>query len=474
VQLASTIALWTTTLLLTATTLWRLRKPIDAALLVPGAWLVAIPYQALLLAGKLQFTGTPKDNMYIGISIANLGFVGFQALAELGVIARLQERVRRLAASRGGTERPGTAAATVRYWFGGLLVVAVALAVLHWALMPEIPLLLLVTGANDQHMQLARENSAKLLAAPALLKYAFAWNSRIFFPILLTTAVLFRWRWTALLVGAFGLLYITSSLEKLPSVLFMLGPFIGLAIRDGKRLWSPVVLVGLVVSLIPAYGINQAISLEARLHPAPVSATTATPTPPPNVSPVSPGSEFKGFPAPIRGALDLVLRRIGEAPTDVTYNWFAYFPEHHSFLNGAGWEPWNVLRPGWQSPANLVGLWAYYGKQGYTLISLSAYGSFVADGWGEFGMAGVVIATLLLLLFALVLELMHALADRLFCLACYTVGLVLMSVMSPQAGIPALMLSNGLALAPLIMLGYLLFQGRQTGVREVKPVRSPA
>ena len=255
-QLASTIALWTTTLLLTATTLWRLRKPIDAALLVPGAWLVAIPYQALLLAGKLQFTGTPKDNMYFGISIANLGFVGFQALAELGVIARLQDRVKRLAANRGGDARPGTAATTVRYWFGGLLVVAVALAVLHWALMPEIPLLLLVTGADDSHMQLARENSAKLLAAPALLKYAFAWNSRIFFPILLTTAVLFRWRWIALLVGAFGLLYIISSLEKLPSVLFMLGPFIGLAIRDGKRLWSPVVIVGLVVSLIPAYGIN--------------------------------------------------------------------------------------------------------------------------------------------------------------------------------------------------------------------------
>src|SRR5256886_2859851 len=345
---------------------------------------------------------------------------------------------------------------------------------LHWALMPEIPLLLLVTGADDSHMQLARENSAKLLAAPALLKYAFAWNSRIFFPILLTTAVLFRWRWTALVVGAFGLLYIISSLEKLPSVLFMLGPFIGLAIRDGKRLWSPVVIVGLVVSLIPAYGINQAISLEARLHPAPVSTTTATPTPTPSLSPVSPGSEFQGFPAPIRGALDLVLRRIGEAPTDVTYNWFAYFPAHHPFLNGAGWEPWNVLRPGWQSPANLVGLWAYYGKQGYTLVSLAAYGSFVADGWGEFGMAGVVIATLLLLLFALVLELMHALADRLFCLACYTVALVLMSVMSPQAGIPALLLSNRLALAPPIMLGYLLFQGRQTGVREVKPVRSPA
>ena len=57
-----------------------------------------------------------------------------------------------------------------------------------------------------------------------------------------------------------------------------------------------------------------------------------------------------------------------------------------------------AVSPGWQTPANLVGLWAYYGKQGYNITSLSAYGSFVADGWGEFGMAGVLIAALVLLI----------------------------------------------------------------------------
>jgi hypothetical protein len=472
-QVASTAALWITSLLLLATTLWRLRKPIDAALLVPGSWLVATPFQALLLADRLQFVGAARDNMYIAVSIANLGFVGFQVLAERGVIASLQERVRRIAAVRG--VGPGdNVQGSVRYWFGGLLVIAVGLAVLHWALMPQIPMLMLFSGADDHQIQVARENSAKLLDAPTMLKYTFAWNSRFILPLLFMTAVLYRWRWRAVFVGVFGLLYLMSPLEKLPSVLFVLGPFIGIAIRDSKRLWSPLVIVGVVVSLLPAYGINQAVSLSSSLHPTPRAAAQATPTPTP-VSPVSPGSQFTGLPTPIRGALDLVLRRIGEGPTDVTYNWFAYFPEHHPFMNGAGWEPWRVLSPGWQSPANLVGLWAYYGKQGYSITSLSAYGSFIADGWGEFGMVGVLIATLLLLMFAAVLEMMRALAaGRLFCLACYATALVLFAVLTPQAGIPAMLFSNGLALAPLIVVGYLWTESRHAGVREVQPAGSPA
>ena len=89
-QVAATAGLWITSILLLATTLWRLRKPLDAALLVPGGWLLVIPFQALLLADKLQFTGNARDQMYIGISIANLAFIGFQGLAELGVLARLQ------------------------------------------------------------------------------------------------------------------------------------------------------------------------------------------------------------------------------------------------------------------------------------------------------------------------------------------------------------------------------------------------
>lgn len=468
----TSILLIATTVLLFGTTLWMSRRPLGAALLVPILWLVTIPVESLALAHKLGIEGTPRDNMYVAISIANVAFAGFQLFTALGGVTRLQRRIQVWAtAGRGATrEDSGTA----RYWFGGLLVIAVGLAVLHWALMPGIPLVQLLQGTDANQLQVARENSAKLLAAPTLLKYAFTWNSRILFPILFTTAILYRWRWAAVLVGAFGLLYIISPLERLPAVLFVLGPFAAIAIRDGKRIWSPLMVIGVVVSILPALALTEAIQYEVRPAPAgtAVKQPTPTPSPAPNTSPLSPG-DFTGLPLPIAAALDLILRRIGEGPTDVTYEWFVVFPAHHPFLNGSGWEPWHVLSPGYQTPANIVGLWAYYGKPGYDLTSLSAYGSFIADGWAEFGMAGAVIAALLLLGLILVLELMRGLGNQPFTLACYVTPVVLVAVVAPQAGLPAMALSLGVFLAPLLSLGYILTEGRMRSVRGLRLAERP-
>ena len=458
----TSILLITTTVLLFGTTLWMTRRPLGAALLVPGMWLVTIPVQSLVLAHKLGIQGTPKDNLYIAISIANAAFIGYQLFTEFGGVTKLQQRIQLWVTSRTDSKREESGAA--RYWFGGLLVVAVGLALLHWALMPGIPWVQLFQGLDANQLQVARENSAKLLAAPTLLKYAFTWNSRILFPILFTTAILSRWRWTAVMVGVFGLLYVMSPLERLPAVLFVLTPFAALAIRDGKRIWSPLVIVGVVVSLLPALAITEATNYAVRPTPA------ATPSP--NTSPLSAG-EFTGLPLPIAAALDLVLRRTGEGPTDVTYEWFVVFPAHHPYLNGSGWEPWRVLSPGYQTPANIVGLWAYYGKAGYDLPSLSAYASFIADGWAEFGMAGVVIATLLLLGLCLALELMRGLGAQPFTLACAVTPLVLVAVVAPLAGLPAMVLSLGVWLAGVLGVGYVLTASRLSGVRGLRLERRP-
>ena len=469
----TTTLLITTTVVLFGTTLWMSFRPITAALLVPSVWLVTTPVQSFVLAPRLGIEGTPKDDMYVAISIANVAFVGFQLVTAFGVIARLQQRVQRWATANDGGKAEESQA--VRYWFVGLLVIAVGLALLHWALMPGIPLVQLFQGLDANQLQVARENSAKLLAAPTLLKYAFTWNSRILFPVLFTTAVLARWRWTALLVGVFGLIYAMSPLERLPAVLLVLGPFAAIAIRDGKRVWSPLVIGGVVVSLLPALAITEATNFAVRPAPAAVSNAPAQPTPTPspsNRSPLSAG-EFSGLPLPVAAALDLVLRRTGEGPTDVTYEWFVVFPVHHPYLNGSGWEPWHVLSPGYQTPANIVGLWAYYGKAGYDLTSITAYGSFIADGWAEFGMAGVVMATLLLLGLCLVLELMRGLGTRPFTLACYVTPVVLVAVVAPIGGLPAIVLSLGVWMTPLLSVGYVLTERRLGGVRGLRLVGRP-
>jgi hypothetical protein len=447
-----------TTIILIGSLALRLMRPIDAGLLVGGLWLATVPVQSLFLADRLQFTGVARDELYFSIAIANLMFAGFQWFLESALMARLRAQVVRLAPGPGSTQAIDS---NVRYWFAALLVISVGLAVLHLVLMPSIPVLQMFQGSDEHQLQLARENSAKLLHVPGLIKYMFTWNSRILLPILLIVAVLYRWRWAALFVGLFGLFYIIAPLEKLPAALFVAGPFIAIAVRDGKRVWSPIVIAGLFAGLLTAYGISQVLGIESRLHPVPASTPGSVSTvTPPRLSPISPASNgFSTLPAPVRGAIDLVLRRIGEGPADVNYRWFAYFPQHHPFLYGSGWEPWRVLQSGYQSPANMVGLWAYYGTQAYSVSSISAYASFIGDGWAEFGYAGVVIASLFLFGFMVLLELMRAFTDRRFCLACYAPALLLLAAAAPEAGLMALLFSLGISLAPFICLVYLLSSG---------------
>lgn len=464
-----TVLLVATTILLAGSTVWQARRPIGTALLVPSVWLVTIPVQSLVLASRLQFSGAPRDNMYIAISLANVTFVGLQLLSSLGVLERLRARVSKWLSREDG---PLDGAGHARVWFGGLLVVAVGLALLHWALMPGIPLFQIFQGLDAHQLQLARENSAKLLAVPTILKYVFTWNSRILFPVLFAMAVLSRWRWAAVAVGVFGLIYILSPLERLPAVLFTFAPFAAIAIRDSKKVWSPMLIVGAVVALLPAAAVTEAFNYAVAIHPAPAAATAApSPTPADN-SPLSP-PDYGSLPRPIAAAVDLVLRRMGEGPTDDTYQWFAYFPAQHAFLDGSGWEPWRVLQAGYQSPANLVGVWAYYGRYGYSVSSISSYAGFIADGWAEFGIAGVVVSCILLLLLCVGLDLLRGLADRPFLLACYVVPIIFVAVVNPIGGLAAIILSSGVFLVPLLCAGYILTEGRFHSAGRLQLVKRP-
>ena len=467
-----------TTIVLAGTTVWRLRRPIDAALLIPGFWLVLIPLQVLVFGARFQ-AGTPRDNFFISIALANAMLIGLQVFLDSRYFTRLAAAV---------SERLGPASNSspvdwnrlARYWWYGLAAFAIGLGVLHLALMPKIPLLELVTGYSDfNQLSVDRENSAKLLNAPALVKYAFNWNSSIVLPILFTAAVLQRWRWRAVVIGVFGLLYVSAPLDKFPSLIFVLSPFVGLAVRDRRPTFSKVLIVGLVVSLVPAYLIAESGQISIAVHHA-LGVPLAAQTPAPRLTnqQVFDADVFTTFfgiklPGPVVSLLNLILRRIGSVPADVTYEWFSFFPAVHPYLYGAGWEPWKVLSANYQNPANMVGLWAYYGHPGYFLTSLSAYAGFVADGWAEFGYPGVVIACLWLFAFAVVIELMRVFADKPFCLACYAPCLLMVAATAPISGIMAMTFSLGLILGPVFCAGYLISGRFVRSGREATPVRVP-
>jgi hypothetical protein len=485
--------LWSTLLLLTASTawtVWRARGAITAAVLVPLAWLLLIPIPTLIRPWVITprslfpngFAGAAQDHLLISIAIANLAFVGFQWLILSGWFKSLQART---VAFFGARERPragrdGMNDSLLRKWVIGLTLVAGGLAVLHLILMPRVPAWDLITGfSNPLLPNYDREAADKFLPAPTIVRYIFNWNQGIAFPILFALTVLMRWRNMAIFVGIFGFLYVTSTLEKFPSLLFIAAPFMAIAVRDNRPIWSKLVLGGLALSLLGPLAINQSTGVSTAIHKvlhdtppasaAPVLDPTIT-TPVPGcetyVAPSAVPFDWRNVPASLK---DIVGRRVLVVPAETTYGWFAYFPAQHPFLNGSGWEPWQVLSKGYRNPANLVGLWMYCGHE-QTLPTVSAYGSMIADGWGELGYVGVVLACLGIVFFGLVMELIRGFLSKPFLIACYGPGVLLFATLPPRAGVLATILSSGLWLIPVLCLLFLASEG----LRGRRPTTAPA
>jgi hypothetical protein len=475
----SDVLLWSTLLLLiasTAWTIWRARGAINAAVLVPLAWVLLIPIPTIIRPIVVTpkslfpegFVGEPKDHLYTSIAIANVAFIAFQWLILSGWFKGLQARTVAFFAAR-QRQAGSHDNSLLRKWVIGLTLIAVALALIHLVLMPRIPAWTLVTGFSDPlQPNYDREAADKFLPVPTILKYVFNWNQGIVFPILFALTVIMRWRPMAIFVGIFGFLYVTSTLEKFPSLLFIAGPFIAIAVRDNRPIWSKVVIGGLALSLLGPLAINQSNGVSTAIHKAlnAVPPASATPTYDPSITTPVPGCEifvappvvpfdWRNIPASLK---DIVVRRIGVVPAEVTYGWFSYFPAVHPYLNGSGWEPWKVLSKGYRNPANLVGLWMYCGHA-QTLPTVSAYGSFIADGWGELGYLGVVLACLGVVLFGIVMELIRGFVAKPFLLACYGPSILLFATLPPRAGMLATIVSSGMWLIPVLCLLYLASEG---------------
>lgn len=451
----------------TAWAIWRTRGRLNAGVLIPLAWIVLIPMPVIVRpwtppTGVFPdgFIGTARNNMYIAIAMANVAFALFQLFLVSRWFAAVQAWIVALLGGRAEARPDESRHPFYRRWLLVVTVVAVGWALFHLALMPRIPAFDLVTGfANPLQPNYDREASDKLLHVNALVRYSFHWNKEVIFPVLFAAAVLLRWRWLAVFIGVFGFFYMVSSLEKFPSQAFVLAPFVAIAVRDKKAMWSPLVIAGVLLSLVGPWAINQAPSISTSVHQSlnlavapdtvPASYNTSAITEVPGCTTTQTASATFSTPALVAGILDLVVRRTGLVPAEVTYGWFAYFPAVHPYLKGSGWAPWNVLSSGYRNPSNLVGLWMYCGHA-VTLPSVSAYAAFVADGWAEFGFAGVLIACLGIILFGIILELLKAFTNNLMCLACYAPSIVLYATLPPRASVLASILSSGLFLVPLL------------------------
>ena len=223
------------------------------------------------------------------------------------------------------------------------------------------------------------------------MKYIFNWNQGIVFPILFALTVLTRWRAMAIFIGIFGFLYVTSTLEKFPSLLFIAGPFIAVAVRDNRPIWSKLVIGGLALSLLGPLAINQSAGVSTAIHKAlnAVPPASATPGYDPSITTPAPGCEdfvappvvpfdWRNIPASLK---DIVVRRI--ASCRLRRHTGGLLISHSTHFSTPPMGAVERARGGYRNPANPVGLWMYCGPR--RLPTVSAYGSFIADGWGELG-----------------------------------------------------------------------------------------
>jgi len=481
-ETVSDVLFWSTLALVAATTawtIWRTRGKLSLAVLLPLAWIALIPIPVILRPITKSevfvdgFVGSARDSMYVAIAIANVAFAAYQVFLWSPWYRRLERFAVRVMAPAGIREHTSGDRLAQR-WLLGLTIVATAIAAVHLALMPRIPVFDLLTGfTNPLQPNYDRELSLKLLQVPSIVRYIFQWDKQAVFPILFAAAILMRSRKLTVFIGVFGFFYAVSSLEKFPSLIFIAAPFIAVAVRDRRPLWAPIVIGGVALGFLGPLAVNQGPLISTSVHQAlniPPAASSVPASYDPNAAATAgcttSSSEVLRFDASqlLASLANITLRRTGAVPAEVTYGWFAYFPAQHPYLKGSGWEPWKVLSSGYRNPSNLVGLWMYCGHT-VTLPSVSAYASAIADGWGEFGMLGVLIACIAVVLAGVVFELLGAFRGNPLVLSSYAVTLLLFSTLPPRASVLASVFSSGMWLIPVICLLVVLSE-RIRGQRE--------
>ncbi|MGH2400640.1 MAG: hypothetical protein ACRDF6_12445, partial [bacterium] len=158
--------------------------------------------------------------------------------------------------------------------------------------------------------------------------------------------------------------------------------------------------------------------------------------------------------------------RILTGPSGVAYAWFEYFPDvHGGYLRGQSWSPFVRSRPGFQHPANLVGLYAYHQRDPERYLETAyAYAAFHADAWANFGYIGVCAAGVAAAVFLLLVDLAVLLADSPLTAGATGAAFSILLTTLPGGGLQAALVAQGLL--PALIVGLLpVWRGRDAVMR---------
>jgi hypothetical protein len=449
----SALALYVSTLALTALVVWRARTQLSVVSAFSAVWilLIAIP-------SAIGYTGVEslaRERLFWATAIVNV-------VLALTVVARWSRPGRTVATQAQSSPAAEPTAARMP-WLWPLLALSVTAFLIHAALMPKIPLVELARGSGLTANQLTelREAANKLLPLPLAVKYLLYWNVRVVVPTLLCALIVMRAPKYTLVFVPVLLVLSSLTLEKSLPTFAIIAAGLGIATLSRLSILSRPLVVSFLIALAFASGLQTATKIRD------VQARGAMP--PGAADPSSTKMRARDV---ILYPFQFTYHRILTGPSGVAYAWFEYFPDvHGGFLRGQSWSPFVRSQPGFQHPANLVGLYAYHQRNPERYLETAyAYAAFHADAWANFGYAGVLVAALGAAGVLLLVDFAVLLADSPLTAGATGAAFSILLTTLPGGGLQAALVAQGLL--PALVVGLLPLWRRRGALMRYLPRRA--
>ncbi len=338
------------------------------------------------------------------------------------------------------------------------------IVILHLTLLKKIPLWEKYYHHVHDPILLAtmREETSKLLAVGAFYKYIFNWALIIIGPCALFLMIKNRKYIIAILFFIFSLGYALMSLAQFPAYILLASTAV-LILKELNFKRRLTVYSVLIVLSLPV--VNSAL-LFYKENPKSVFNVKASKN---DIAELGLSeNDFRyhltygdhtrfeknedgklNFPY---SSYNYLAYRLFLGPTDVSSRWYQYYPSISGHFIGLEGLPFSGKKAS-KSAAQSVGTWAYRDRfpKKY-LDSVSAYASIDADAYARFGLIGIVMAGVLVVLIRLSLK--WLLLDSVTSNMLYSIGVVSMALLLPIASLQAILIPNGVFIVLSLMILY--------------------
>ncbi|MEG2626005.1 MAG: hypothetical protein RR956_07005 [Christensenella sp.] len=329
------------------------------------------------------------------------------------------------------------------------LALFLAVAIYHLISMETVPLFYSWTHpqASESYLVLLRENAAKLLNVPFIIKYFFTWATS-FFAVVGTVLFLRKkkWIWAAAFI-VLALIYARITLNKAPTYILIISLIIYCLFAIDFKIKKPILIaITVVVCMLIARPIiflttdvNSGFKQQAPVNENQTDANKF---------------RFAKYPADMPGEYQIYnwfMKRAIFMPSEVSNFWYLYAEETGNSFGYSDLLP-QTRGSDYQSPSNVVGLWSYHAKWPNMYgPTVSAYCSLDGDAYARGGWVAVVCVGMILLILRLLMKYL-LIRKNILSYCCYIVCVIQMALNLAASSLQAFVVAHGFIGMMFLML----------------------